>query len=131
MGRNKKEYWYSYLQKAPPGFSNIKRNIGYYTQIADLIIVEGIRIYYDKIKIKFKVNLDKDIDFNETEKMICSDYNLKHITINNSLFKRDGGLFPFILNIKSYDSIENYLSFKKVKSRSDKLKKLLDKNKKK
>ncbi|MFW6225875.1 MAG: hypothetical protein ACOC3V_02850 [bacterium] len=124
MGRNN-SYWFNYTSKAPQGFSNIKGKIGYYTHITELVIIEGSNVFYDKIMIKFRINKNKDIDFEYTSKTISNDYNLKHITFDDFHFKRDGGLFPYIKSIKSYDSIDDYICHKKLKYRIKKLKKLM------
>ncbi|MFW6243448.1 MAG: hypothetical protein ACOC2W_04745 [bacterium] len=127
MGRNN-SHWFNYTPKAPQGFSNVKGKIGYYTHITELVIIEeNNNIFYDKIIVRFRINQNKDIDFEYTSKTISNDYNLKHIIFDDFHFKRDGGLFPYIKTIKSYDSIDNYKSYKKLKDRNKKLKKLLKK----
>ena len=124
MKKNRQNYWYNYTRKSPIGFSNIKGKQFYYKYYCDLVIIQENDIYNEGIEIEVKMDKDRNIDFEETKKILLKDYNLTDVSFNTSNFKRDGALFEFITCIRSYSNLDSYFHFKKMKNRKLKLFKL-------
>lgn len=132
MGRKNKSYWTT-LGVKPNGFSSVKGQPLTYTHLVNIYIEDtnnfSKKIYIDSIFIKIKVignnygiELDNNFIKNEIEKEVGTSY----FKYDDGLFKRDGGLFPYITYIK-LSSVEDYRNFRKIKNRKEKLNKIINK----
>jgi hypothetical protein len=127
MGKNKKEYWSSISSK-PKGFSFVKGCPMTYTYEVPVHLWHFSKPI-DKVFIQVKMKRNEYSGVDIIDEFVTESI-LKEIGDNfsweNSLFKRDGALFPFVSKIEIVDK-DKYFNFKKLKNRRLKLEQIKNK----
>ncbi|MDY0270219.1 hypothetical protein [Trichloromonas sp.] len=121
MSKKNKNMWFSWSKK-PENFKFVSNNGNYRFYSYDIPIFHNINVV-DILNINVKYLYKDDdilIDFNYLYNIINMDDN---ITIDDKSFIRDKKLFPFIYSIEIND-YDNYLHFKKLRNRKEKILKL-------